>query len=84
MNKAYRENYERIFQHGTKNLKSKSKVEIWTDEHGFIIHSWHRHLDNALINAEVLCKSRRIKTQVVRSGLIEKTFEPVKDAQMVG
>jgi hypothetical protein len=74
--KEYRSNYEAIFKKGTQKLKSKSKVEIWDDQSGFIIYSWHRHLENALINAEVLCRSRKVRTQVVRAGLIEQTFEP--------
>jgi hypothetical protein len=77
--KEYRENYEKIFQNTTNKLKTKCKVEIWSNENGFIIHSWHRNLENALINAEVLCKSRKVKTQVIRGGLIEQIFEPDKE-----
>jgi hypothetical protein len=51
--------------------KPKSRVEIFDAEaNGWIKHSWHKDKTHALINAEVISKSRNIKARVISEGLI--------------
>lgn len=74
-NKKYRENYDRIFKIQQSKGKLKSRVEIFDDFDGFITHSYHSHLENALINASVISQSRHKLVRVVRNGKVEAEFD---------
>ncbi|MGB5217895.1 MAG: hypothetical protein WBN66_06315 [Smithella sp.] len=71
--KEFRDRYDGIFR--KTNGKLKYKVELWDDMHGFLIHSWHSHLENAQINAQVISESRKKQARVVRAGKIIQEFE---------
>ncbi len=45
------------------------KVEIFTNNEWHIF-SWHRNLENAIINAEVISKSRKCPARIVYGGKI--------------
>ena len=46
-------------------------VEIWDDSSNyFVVHSKHRNEDHALINFEVVAKSKKVHTRVIYKGLI--------------
>lgn len=46
-------------------------VELWDDEsNGFIIHSRHRNETNAIVNCEVVSKSRKRHARVIYKGNI--------------
>jgi hypothetical protein len=49
----------------------KSRVEIFDVElNNYIISSWHKTEDIAIINADVISKSRQTKAQVITNGNI--------------
>jgi|GEM_PF-5813265 hypothetical protein len=46
-----------------------SRVEIFTNNE-WVINSWHKNLDHAIINAEVLYVSRKCDIRVINEGKI--------------
>ena len=56
--------------------KGKSRAEIFDNEvNDFIIISWHKDSDIAVINANTISKSRKCQARVISEGKIIYTTE---------
>lgn len=51
--------------------KLKSKLELFdVEQNNWIIKSWHKDTEHAIINADVISKSRKCRARVIYKGNI--------------
>ena len=51
--------------------KPKSRLEIFdAEQNNWIRHSWHKDAEHAIINADVIARSRNCRARVISGGNI--------------